>query len=356
MSLPQPARPELNFRRRKILYAVITEYISTGEPVGSRRLAKRYGLNLSPATIRNVLSDLEEAGFLQQPHTSAGRVPTDAGFRVFVDALVQMRELGAEDKAAIVARMSDLDPESDDVVREAARLLSAMTGTAALSTSPRAADERLSQLRFMQLKKHQLLAVLVTRSGSVQNRVLSTERDLSPAELERVNNYLVELVQGRTVADVRALLAREMEDERGRYDELRLHAREFLEAAAAGEEPAHIVIEGQGRLFDRPEFSNVEKIRGYLRAFEDKARLVQLLDDTLAAGGVNVLIGSEANLVEVQDISVISAQFRKAGTATGTIGIIGPTRVDYAKLVPLVGFTAQCVTELLGEPPADEDG
>ncbi len=352
LRLPQP---ELPFRARKILYAVITEYIATGEPVGSRRLAKRYGINLSPATIRNVLADLTDAGYLAQPHTSAGRIPTERGFRVFVDALIQMREVTTEDRDAVLERMRDLRPGVDDLVREAGRLLASMSGAAAVVTRPRQDSEPLSQIRFMDLRPGELLALVITRGGAIQNRVI-TGVTVAPSELERLNNYLAEKVAGRTLAEVRAALVAEMDDERGNVRALREHAKAFIEAATKGTDaPGEVVIEGHTVLFDRPEFSDAEKIRRYLRTFEEKERLVTLLDQTLAAGGVQVLIGSETELDGVPDISLISANYRRGGVHAGTVGIIGPTRMDYAKVVPLVGFTAQVISDLLDASTRDDE-
>jgi heat-inducible transcriptional repressor len=350
---PAPSSPDLTSRSRRILYAVLAEYISTGEPVGSRKLARRYGINLSPASVRNVLADLEEGGYLAQPHTSAGRVPTDRGFRVFVDALVQMREVTTEDRQAIVTRMRQLDPGRDDVMREAGRLLSTLTGAAAVLTAPRLDEERLAQLRFIPLRPGQLLAVLVTRSGVVQNRAVPVAEELPVNELERLNNYLGELVAGRTLEELRTEVARQMENERSDYHLLQDRAADLLGHAsrAAQDVPTQMVIEGQGRLFDRPEFTNVDKVRGYLRAFEDKERLLVLLDRTLAAGGVRVLIGAETELEDLADVSVVAAHYGEAGAPGGSLGVIGPTRMDYAKVVPLVGFTAQVLSDLLIDPP-----
>lgn len=354
MSVPSPSGAELNARSRRILYAVLAEYISTGEPVGSRKLARRYGINLSPASIRNVLADLEDLGYLAQPHTSAGRVPTDMGFRVFVDALVQMREVSADDRQAIVSRMRQLDPGRDDVMREAGRLLSALTGAASMVTAPRMAEERLAQVRFLPLRPGQVLAVMVTRSGAVQNRAVHVADELDPGEIERLNNYLGDLVTGRTLREIREHLAERMESERDEYHLLRRRTAELLdEAEQLGDEMTEIIIEGQGVLFDRPEFSDAEKIRGYLRAFEDKERLLVLLDRTLATGGVRVLIGSEAELEDLSDVSVVATHYGMEGASGGSLGVIGPTRMDYAKVVPLVGFTARVLTRLFGE---DEEG
>ncbi len=352
VSTLRASQPDLPFRARKILYAVITEYVATGEPVGSRRLAKRYGLNLSPATIRNVLADLTDAGYLAQPHTSAGRVPTERGFRVFVDALIQMREVTTEDRDAVLERMRELRPGVDDLVREAGRLLATMAGAAALVTRPRADTEPLGQIRFMVLRPGELLALVITKSGAIQNRVVAAS-GLSNAELERLNNYLGEMVPGHTLAEVRAKLAAEMDDERV----LRERAMTMVTAATEGSDaPGEVVIEGHTVLFDRPEFSDPEKIRRYLRTFEEKERLLGLLDQTLLAGGVQVLIGSETALEDLPDISLISANYKRGGVRAGTVGIIGPTRMDYGKLVPLVGFTAQVMSDVLdGLPTDDED-
>lgn len=345
---------ELVFRSRSILFAAVTEYISTGEPVGSRTLEKRYGLNLSAATIRNVLADLEDGGYLAQPHTSAGRIPTDKGFRAFVDALVQMRDVAADDRAALIQRMRTLRPGVDDVMRETGRILSSLTGTAAVLMAPRPEDERLSQMRFMPLRAGELLAVLVTRTGNVQNRVVRLQKELESSALERVHNYLDELVrEGRTLAEAREALAAEMQVERGQYDALKRAAKEILDATIdAGKATAGVYIEGQGRLLDRPEFSDVEKVRALLRTFEEKEKLLELLDRTMASTGVQVLIGAETNLDAGPDLSVITAQYSHGGSIAGTVGVIGPTRMDYGKVMPLVGLAAEKVGELLDKDPS----
>lgn len=334
--------------------AVVSEYIATGEPVGSRRLSKRYGLNLSPATIRNELSDLEEAGCLLQPHTSAGRVPSELGFRIFIDALAQLREVATDDRAAILERMNQLRPGVDDVVREAGRLLASLAGAAALVTRPRTDIEAIRDLRFMPLRDRTLVAVIVTKSGTIQNRIVEISESLSDGELERIHNLLTDIVKDRTLADARAQLMQLMQHERGDYDVLKRRAKEMLEAASAPD-ARDVIIEGQGVLFDRPEFADSEKIRGFVRAFEEKQHLLELLEQTMVAGGVQVLVGSETNLAQVPDVGMISAQYKTSGVQAGTVGIIGPTRMDYAKLMPLVAFTADVVGEALDRGSRDDD-
>ena len=337
--------PELLFRSRRILYAAVTEYITSGEPVGSRKLSRRYGLDVSPATIRNELADLEEQGYLVQPHTSAGRVPTDKGFRAFVDALVRMRDVQPEDKAALLGRLSQLTPGVDDLPREAGRLLSSLTGGAAVVHSPPPTEQRVAQLRFLPLREGQLLAVLVTGRGTVENRVVSLSRVPDPSELERLHNYLSPLLGERTLSELRAHVARQAADERTEFAE---RARQMVEATAlAGSAPRDVVIEGQTRLLGQPDFASVEKMRGVLGVLEERERLLELLDRTLVAGGVQVLIGAETQLVEAQDLALITATYGQQDGTVGTLGVIAPARTDYQKVVPLVGFAADLVTNLL---------
>lgn len=346
-----PPLSELSHRGRRILYVAITEYIQNGEPVGSRTLAKRDDIDLSPATIRNELADLEEAGFLHQPHTSSGRVPTTHGFRVFVDALVQMREVSATDRAVVMQRLNKMEP-GGDVLSEAGELLSALTGAAAVVTGPKPEEERLAQLRFMPLREGQLLAILVTKGGAVQNRVVAIPDGFDPDGVERIHNLLDELLRETplSLVAVRNELANELGASEGAVQTLREKAKAIIDAAVDNDQQTtSLVIEGQDRLFDRPEFLDADKIRRYLRAFDDKGRLVDLLEETLAAGGVRVLIGSEAGLGDVEDVSIISSSFRRSGS----LGVIGPTRMDYGKVVPLVEFTAKAVGQVLAN--ADED-
>ncbi|MDH3729468.1 MAG: HrcA family transcriptional regulator, partial [Myxococcales bacterium] len=234
----------------------MTEYIASGKPVSSRQIAKRYAVSVSSATIRNVLSDLEESELLHQPHTSAGRVPTDAGFRFFVDAMATAGEISDAHRTALIERLRSLEP-GVDAVRATGQLLSHLTGTATIIARPSVADARLDQLRFIRLAGERTLAVLVMRSGSVENRVVVTELGVDNRTLERVNNYLAELVDGRTLRAVRDVLAVRLATEQGQYEELRRQAQQMVEATVEGQtESASVVIEGQGALFDLPEFGD----------------------------------------------------------------------------------------------------
>ena len=337
--------PELSFRTRRILYAAVTEYITTGEPVGSRKLARRYGLDVSPATIRNELGDLEDQGFLVQPHTSAGRVPTDKGFRAFVDALVRTGEVQPDDKAALLGRLGQLRPGVDDLPREAGRILSALTGSASVVHTPPAAEQRVAQLRWLPLREGQLLAVMVTRGGTVEHRIVSLEGVPDASELESLHNYLASLLGERTLMELREVVARAAASERSAFAE---RARQMVEATALADAAVReVLIEGQTRLLGQPDFGSVEKMRGVLNVLAERERLLELLDRTLSAGGIQVLIGAETQLAETQDLSLITAAYGQRGSASGTLGVLAPTRTDYQKVVPLVGFAAGLLTEML---------
>jgi heat-inducible transcriptional repressor len=264
-----------------------------------------------------------------------------------------MRDVSDRDRAAVLARMKQLRPGVDDVVREAARMLASLSGAAGV-VSRRADREAIAHLRFMPLGERRLLVVVVWHSGAVQNRVIEVTEPLATDELDRLHNYLAELTTvraegdaGLSLAELRSALADTVAKERDAYDGLRRRAKEIVDAAASAPATDSLVIEGQGALFDRREFADPEKIRRFLRTFEERERLLGLLDRAIAAGGVQVLVGSEAELDDADDVGVISSTYRAHGVPSGSLGVIGPSRLDYAKLMPLVGFTAQVVSDVL---------
>lgn len=339
---------ELNGRARKILYAAVTEFIATGEPVGSRTLSKKYDIDLSAASIRNVLADLEEGGFLHQPHASAGRVPTDRAFRFFIDALMQVREISEGERTAIEGRFTDLSPGADPL-REAARLLSAMTGTAAVVVAPRLENQTLKQLRFIPTRPGELLAVIVTSSGNVENRFIRVDMHPSSDELTRVHNLLDDVLEGRSLREVRELFVRRLQDARNELGVLRRRAFELGEAALRpGAGQVDIVIEGQAQLLDKPEFADVDRIKQLVRVLEERERLVSILDTTLETRGVKIVLPGEEDL---EQLSLIGTRYSVEGEhirMSGSVGVIGPTRMDYASIVPLVHETARGLGAYLG--------
>src|SRR5580700_5474626 len=314
---------ELSARARQILYACITEFVSTGEPVGSRTLSKKHGIDLSPASIRNVLSDLEEWGYLHQPHTSAGRVPTDRAFRLFIDALMRTRELAPEDIAEIRERFESLTPGAN-LMRESGKLLSELTGTVAVVVTPRAESLTLKHLRFVRIQQGELLAVLVLSDGTVQNRFIRGEPGIGEPDLLRVHNLLDDVIDGRTLGELRELFARRLATEVVQKDDLRRRAFE-LGGAAVGERleqesGADVVIEGQAKLLEQPEFAGAEGMKQVVNALDERAELVRLLDATLEAKGTTVVVGHEAGDLGGGQLSLIGAAYKDHGRAAGSIG------------------------------------
>ncbi|MCX7807975.1 MAG: heat-inducible transcriptional repressor HrcA [Deltaproteobacteria bacterium] len=351
---PDPASiaSGLTYRARKILFALITEYIATGAPVASRTLAKRYGLGLSPATIRNELMELEELGLLWQPHVSAGRVPTAFGLRLFIDALLRAQKISESDRNAVLEALRGIRPGVDDILQHAARILASLSGTAAL-VARRVTHEPLHRLQFLPLGERRLVAILILRSGSVHHQVIALSSALEAHDIEGIHRYLEFLFdtaakQGVALSLValRNQVARAIEEERDAYHCLRKRMQELLEATSEQADSRSLLIEGQEKLFSRAEFSDPEKIRRFLRAFEDKERLLALLERTISSQGVHVFLGTEAT-ANPEDIGMISSTYSASGHTAGCLGLIGPTRLDYAKLVPLVAFTAHAVSRML---------
>ncbi len=343
----------LTHRARQILYAAISEFVATGDPVGSRTLSKKDGIDLSAASIRNVLSDLEEMGYLQQPHTSAGRVPTDKAFRLFIDALMQVRELSIDEHARIRDHLEAAE-RGGNVIRETGKLLAELTGTAALVMTSRAEGLTLKHLRFVPTVAGELLAVLVMTSGVVQNRFLRSA--IVEPELARIHNLLDDVIEGRSLAELRDLFARRLASERMQHDDLRRHAFELGEAALQGVGTgSDVVIEGQSRLYEKPEFAGGEAMKSLAALFEDRDSLVLLLDATLDAKGATVVVGREAGSLGGGQVAIVGAAYMERGQPAGTVGVIGPTRMDYPKVVPLVTATANAMSAVRDGPSRHHD-
>jgi len=349
--------PPLSERARAVLYAVVTEFIQTGEPVGSRTLSTHYGLDLSAASIRNVLKDLEEEGYLSMPHTSAGRVPTRPAFQVFIDALMQVRKL----PLAQAARIRDLfaqDLGPSQLLQESGRLLSDLSGLPAVVLRARSETRSVEKLRFISTRPGELLSVVVLDDGSVENRFIHPEQPVDPIQLERVHNLLDEVTSGRTLSEVRRYLeqlrARE-QDELGGLIEL----GDFLLGSAiervAGER--EVIVEGRSTLLFHG--SDPERIKNLMVALEDRKQLVDLLDRTLSTTRVQIFLGQDPGAVETGDspLTLVAAPYGMPGAeAIGAVGTVGPTRMDYPGLVPLVETMAQALSRSLGQSPADEPG
>jgi heat-inducible transcriptional repressor len=350
---------ELSPRCKQILYACITEFVATGEPVGSRTLSKR-GIDLSPASIRNVLSDLEELGYLHQPHTSAGRVPTDKAFRLFVDAMMEVRTLTDAENAHLMHRFSEIEP-GPNFLRETGRLLSELTGTAAVVVSPKAETMTLKHLRFIRTLPGEVLAVVVMTNGTVQNRFLKAE--VNEDDLQKVHNLLDDVIEGRSLGELHELFVRRLLSEKVQHDTVKKQAFELGEAAvSAADKGADVVIEGRAKLLGLPEFADSAGFKDLVSALDEGEAIVRLLDATLAATGTTVVVGREAGDLAGGQLSIVGASYlNQGGRTAGSVGVIGPTRMDYPKVVPLVTATARAMSSFIerrGDPhprPEDDD-
>jgi heat-inducible transcriptional repressor len=347
--------PDLSHRARQILYACITEFVATGEPVGSRTLSKR-GIELSPASIRNVLSDLEEMGYLHQPHTSAGRIPTDKAFRLFIDAMMEVRLLTDEENAQLLQKFAEIEP-GPNFLRETGKLLSELANTAAIVVSPKAESMTMKHLRFIRTNPGEVLAVLVMSNGTVQNRFLRA--DVDEPDLQKIHNLLDDVIEGRTLGELRELFERRLQSEKVQADSIRKRAFELGEAAVteAADQGADIVIEGRSRLLGLPEFSDAAGLKGLVNALDETQAIVRLLDATLDAKGTAIVVGREAGDLAGGQLSIVGASYRNQGRTAGSIGVIGPTRMDYPKVVPLVTATANAMSSLIeqGRKPTREE-
>ncbi len=335
---------DLTRRAQKILHAVVTEYLHGGEAVGSRTVTRRHDLGLSPATVRNVMADLEEMGLLEQRHTSAGRVPTASGLRFFIDSLLKLRGLTPREKDDIRERV--IAPSPDEVVQRASRLLSDLTHHAAVILAPDPDQQRLERIEFIPLRDGKLIAVLVTADGRIENRLLL--EDIDATRLDRIHNYLNQLLSGMTIDEVRDRVIREIAVDKNRYDEavataLRLGHAVFV---SPRERLAEVVVAGQANLVDDVQ---PDRIRDLLRTLEDKETLVRLLDRTRQAEGLQVFLGAETAMQALSGSSVVAMPYGPEETPIGALAVIGPMRMNYGKVMSVVDFTADTVSQLLAD-------
>jgi heat-inducible transcriptional repressor len=336
---------QLEPRAQTLLKALVERYIADGQPVGSRALSKISGLDLSPATIRNIMADLEEMGYVASPHTSAGRVPTPRGYRLFVDTLLTVQHLdGQHGVDAERMRLSVQQPQK--IIANAAQMLSSLTQFAGVVQSPRR-ESVFQQIEFLRLSEKRILLVIVDPRGDVQNRLLLTEVDYTPAQLIQSANYLNQNFAGLTFDEVRMRLTgelRRLQEDIGGLMQTAVEAGS--EAMAEGSE--EMVISGERNLLSVSDLSsNMSSLRQMFEMFEQKTGLMQLLDMSSKAGGVQIFIGGESKLVPMDEMSVVTAPYEVNGKIVGTLGVIGPTRMAYERVIPIVDITAKLLSNAL---------
>jgi heat-inducible transcriptional repressor len=339
--LAKPTAGALDERSQHFLKTLIERYIRDGQPVGSRTLARDSGLDLSPATVRNVLADLEDLGLIASPHTSAGRVPTPEGYRLFVDSLLTVKPM---EESVFNHLESELRSTTNTgmVLKSASRWLSSMSSMAGVVTLPRAERVVFRQIEFLRLSHNRILAILVTVDGEVINRVITSRRDYSPSELEETGNYLTQTFSGRSLASVRDRLLKELQETREDMNRITRQAVEMAEQVFVQEDDeGDCLISGQTNLMGFDELAEMARLRRLFDAFTEKHEILRLLDDCMSADGIQIFIGQESGYQSFDGCSLVTAPYKVDSQVVGMLGVIGPTRMAYDKVIPLVDVTAK---------------
>ena len=338
----------LSARAEILLQTLIKRYIADGLPVGSRTLAKQAGLDLSPATVRNVMADLEELGLVKSPHTSSGRVPTQLGYRLFVDSLLKVEPLNFEVLHDIEEELSAIE-DPQQLISTASSLLSQVTRLAAVVSVPRR-NEGLGfrQIEFVSLSNNRVLVILVTHDGQVQNRIIYTERRFSSAEMVQAANYFNDAYSGRTLDEVRKMLIKEMKEDSQKMQDMMhnalIMAQSMFENSETDDE---LVVSGESNLIDIPELGEARILRRLFDAFTTKRDLAHLLDQSLRCAGVKIFIGRESGYEALEACSVVTAPYKVDDSIVGTLGVVGPTRMSYEQVIPIVDMTARLLSGAL---------
>jgi heat-inducible transcriptional repressor len=335
--------PVPNERAQFLLKALIQRFIRDGQPVGSRTLSRDSGLELSPATIRNVMSDLEDLGLVSAPHTSAGRIPTSQGYRLFVDTLVRYKQPKEGEIRKLQSKLTEQQDDPDALLSSVSSLLSNLTSLASVVTVPRGPRAILRQIEFLALSDNRVLAILVINDREVQNRILHTEQPHTPGELQKAANFINDNYVGHDLMQVRKRLIDDLDQTRDSMNQA-MHdiisvAQSAMEGAAAPQ--GEFVLSGETNLMDFAELSDIETLRRLFDAFSKKRFMLKMLDKSINASGVQVFIGEESGFQILEDVSVVTAPYRLDSDMIGVLGVIGPTRMAYDRVVPIVDITAR---------------
>lgn len=346
----QVSLAQLNERTREIFRQIVESYLATGEPVGSRNISRILQLTLSPASVRNVMQDLEQLGLIYAPHTSAGRLPTELGLRFFVDALMQIGDLSEAERRSIEGQVAAAGKTVEGVLTEASGLLSGLTRAAGVVLTAKQ-NVRLKHVEFVRLDPQKALVVLVSEDGQVENRVLDLPAGLPPSALTEASNFLNAHIRGRTLAEAKAELVKALESSQAELDELtqKIVSAGLASWSGGASEERKLIVRGQAHLLeDLKVAEDLERVRLLFDDLESKRELVDILGRAEGAEGVRIFIGSENKLFSLSGSSTIVTPYRDAaGRIVGVIGVIGPTRLNYARIIPMVDYTAKVVSKLL---------
>jgi heat-inducible transcriptional repressor len=344
--------PELNQRSRDIFRYIVDSYLAGGDPVGSKTIAQHLGqhqsMSISPATIRNVMADLEEAGLLYAPHTSAGRMPTQQGLRFYVDGLMQVGHLSADERQYIETSCTPSGRSVNQILEQASTMISGLSGSAGIVIAPKT-DKPIRQIQFVRLKDTQALVVLVMQDGLVENRVMDIDRDITSSALVMAANYLNDRLAGRTLNDARLLIEREIAENRAQLDSITTRLVRDGIALPTDKNNGVIIVRGQSKLLDDVRaVEDLENARTLLSALEEQETMMRLLSATHGAQGIQIYIGTENQMFSHSGWSMVISPYRSEDRIIGAIGVIGPTRLNYGRVIPIVDYTSRVVERLLG--------
>jgi len=340
---------DLNERAQHLLKVLIERYIQDGQPVGSRSLSRGTGVNLSPATVRNVMADLEDCGLVCSPHTSAGRIPTVTGYRMFIDTLLTVKPL---ENQAVSQLKHDLGGQVDtpNLIESAASLLSNVTQMAGVVTVPRRDSVAFRHIEFLPLSGSRVLVILVTNEQEVHNRIIHPSREFSAAELQQASNYFNDVFQGQDLVSLRKQILKDLEETQQLANQEMINAIEMANLAFQnGTSEDDFILTGQTNLMDFSELSDVDRLRKLFEAFNQKRGILHLLDQCLDADGVQIFIGEESGYQALDDCSVVSSSYTVDNERVGVLAVIGPTRMEYQKVIPLVDVTAKLLGSALNQ-------
>ena len=334
-------------RARRILSAIVDKYIQEGIPIGSKSLSLADNIGLSPASIRNVMSDLEELGFIASPYTSSGRVPTSKGYRFFIDSLLKLQPVEATELERIKKRVNFHESNSRELAISVSNTLSAITKLAGIVTIPKQQVTRLKEIDFIQLSEKRILAIIVMNETEVENRILQMKRDYSKGELKQASNYLNTHYKGRSLSYIKKHLINELMQTKDSVNSLMSDLIDIADQVLDFDESDEYIVAGQRRLMDFHELSDIKKLRQLFDAFKEKQQLLELLDKSMSTNGIQIFIGEESGYQMFDNCTLITTPYTTEDGAIGVLGVIGPTRIAYQKVIPIVAITAKLLGKSL---------
>ncbi|MCA1743684.1 MAG: heat-inducible transcriptional repressor HrcA [Desulfonatronovibrio sp.] len=346
---------ELNERQTDVLLTIVKNYILTGQPVGSRTVSRDSSLRLSPASIRNIMADLSDEGYIKQPHTSAGRIPTARGLRIYLDSNLEMEPLSSEIQEKIKSTLVSVGPDLSQTLSQACKMLSAFSSQISLVITPSHQLIRWQQIDFVLIRPGLIMSILIMDGGIIQNKVISVEKEITSDDLIKFSNYLNEHFQGKTLLHVRASILAQMKTARRQFENLYENALKLAKESFE-DTNRQVYVEGTHYLFQDNDLSDINKMRELFRMLEEKSKLLKLLDKTIETKNLNIILGQEQKMDELSDFSVISSPYSLRDDNIGAVSIIGPTRMNYSKIIPAVDLTAKVISQFLHEIYEEDSG